>query len=320
MKEVLITKDISNQRFDKMLKKFLPEAANSFIYKMLRKKNITLNDKKAEGNEILKEGDIVKLFFSDETFEKFSGAQKDSFASIRGIKDNLNIVHEDKSFMVINKPEGILSQKANISDISINELALKHMLKSGELTEESYKLYHPSVVNRLDMYTTGLILFAKTYESARALSDSIADHSTEKYYLTVVDGILEEELLIEGYLHKDEASNIVEISDIEKEDFVYCKTGIKPIKVFKDKTLLEVRLFTGRSHQIRAFLAYKGYPVLGDPKYGDRQLNEKLRSTYGIKNQLLHAYRLKLKDGREFKALPPKTFSNVLGGFDFGDI
>lgn len=320
MKEILITKEISNQRFDKMLKKFLPEAANSFIYKMLRKKNITLNGKKAEGNEILKEGDVVKLFFSDETFEKFSGAKTDSFAAIRGLKDTLNVVFEDASFIVINKPAGVLSQKAALSDVSINEIALKHLLVKGELTEDSYKLYHPSVVNRLDMYTTGLLLFAKTYEAARYLSDSIADRSTEKYYLTVVDGVVEQACDLEGYLCKDENANIVSVSDTETEGYSYCKTGIAPLFTYKGKTLLEVRLYTGRSHQIRAFLAHEGYPVLGDPKYGNKELNEKLRGTYGIKNQLLHAYRLRLPDGREFKAMPPSVFSNVLGGYDFGNI
>ena len=132
MKELRIDDANSNQRFDKYLKRVLSEASTSFIYKMLRKKNITLNDSKADGSEKLNTGDVVKIWFSDETFDKMSGANHtDSlYATISSFPNDIDIVFEDDDMIIINKPSGIKSQKDSDGDISINEMAISYMINT----------------------------------------------------------------------------------------------------------------------------------------------------------------------------------------------
>lgn len=145
MKEIVINENEAGQRLDKFLGKLLKEAPASFYYKMLRKKNIVLNGKKATGNEKLTAGDSVKLFLSDETFEKFAGKQqtKDPVVSVPHI--SLEIVYEDHDVLAINKPAGMLSQKAKKEDISANEYILQYLLESGTITRESLHTFKPSV-------------------------------------------------------------------------------------------------------------------------------------------------------------------------------
>ena len=171
MKELKISANDSNQRFDKYLKRVLSEASTSFIYKMLRKKNITLNDKKADGSEKLNTGDVVKIWFSDETFDLMSGGQKANplYQSLKKVPFDIYIVHEDDDMIIINKPSGVKSQKDTDSDVSINEMAISYMINKEGLTEESFKHFHPSVCNRLDRNTSGLILFAKNLQAAQRL-------------------------------------------------------------------------------------------------------------------------------------------------------
>ena len=147
MKEFIVNENEAGQRLDKLLGKYLNLAPKSFIYKMLRKKNITLNGKKALGSEVTVLGDDIKFFLSDETFDKFS---KNEFT----VSDfELDIIYEDKNVILINKPAGILSQKANPEDVSINEHVISYMLKSGQITMEDLNSFRPSVCNRLDRNT-----------------------------------------------------------------------------------------------------------------------------------------------------------------------
>ena len=161
MKQFTISPNESGQRFDKYLKKLLSNASGSFVYKMLRKKNITLNDHKADGTEKLASGDQVKLFLSDETFEKFSGGEQanSEYEAVKAVDaSRLKVVYEDADVLIINKPSGMLSQKAVPEDISANEYILSYLIRKGELTEEQWKTFRPSICNRLDRNTSGLLI------------------------------------------------------------------------------------------------------------------------------------------------------------------
>ena len=129
MKEFIVTKQNEGQRFDKYLTRILNKGSMSFIFKMLRKKNFVLNDKKATGKEIIKEGDVVKLYISDDTYNKFktdSFTEEDIKISDRfNIKDS--IVYEDKDIILINKPANMLSQKAKKDDVSLNEYIINYV-------------------------------------------------------------------------------------------------------------------------------------------------------------------------------------------------
>ena len=157
MKEFIIEENEAGQRFDKYLAKLLREAPKSFFYKMLRKKNITLNGKKATGNEKLLKGDTIKLFLSDETFDKFAGSSQVARAYCE-----LDIVYEDPDIIIINKPAGMLSQPADDGEPSLVEYLTGYLLKKGDLTEEQLKTFRPSVCNRLDRNTSGMVCAGKS--------------------------------------------------------------------------------------------------------------------------------------------------------------
>ncbi|MCR4694022.1 MAG: RluA family pseudouridine synthase [Pseudobutyrivibrio sp.] len=311
MIELIIDDANSNQRFDKYLKRILSEAPSSFIYKMLRKKNITLNDKKADGTEKLISGDNVKLWLSDETYEKMRGeSESDSlYYRLSKVDPKIDIVFEDSDMIIINKPSGIKSQKDAEDDISINEMAISYMINSGQLSKESFKIFHPSIANRLDRNTSGIILFAKNLKSAQSLGKALKERSCKKMYQAIVLGKVEGTEEISGFLYKDQKSNKVEILDRPRENAKEIRTSYRPIKELKNGlTLLEIHLITGRTHQIRAHLASINHPILGDMKYGNPEINKKMK----VKNQLLHAYSIEFENGDKYVAKTPEDFNVYL--------
>ena len=309
MRQLIIHKNDENQRLDKYLKKYLKEAPGSFIYKMLRKKNIVLNGKKADGTEKLSAGDEVKLFLAEDTLVKFTG-EGQSLSEVKfPVKKDLEVLFEDENLLIINKPAGELSQKAEAKDVSMNEYALGYLQEKGDITEESLKVFKPSVCNRLDRNTSGILIVAKTYQAAREFGTALSKRSVRKYYQCIVKGEVKKAEKIDGFLWKDEKTNKVEIYKTFKKDAAEIHTAYQPLKHKDGLTLLEVHLITGRAHQIRAHLSSSGHPILGDPKYGDRKLSKK----YGVKYQLLHACRLELDgfDG-EFSKYNGKIISAQL--------
>ena len=289
MKLITVHKQEEGQRLVKLLGAYLKEAPTSFFYKMLRKKNITLNGKKADGTEKLKCGDEIRLFLSDETYEKFAGKvqPKEKFPMAK-----LNIVYEDSNVIFINKPAGMLSQKSVPSDVSLNEYLLGYLEKSGQWKQEESKAFRPSVCNRLDRNTSGLVICGKSMAGLQQMAALLKDRSLHKYYLCLVKGVMTESQHLEGYLLKDENSNQVKIFQKETEGAAHIITEYEPLYTEGETTLLKVTLVTGKSHQIRAHLSSIGHPIIGDPKYGERKVNAFFRETHGIKNQMLHAWKL----------------------------
>lgn len=300
MREFFIDNKSEGQRFDKYLFRMLNNASSSFVYKMLRKKNITLNDKKADGKEILKAGDNVKFWLAEETFEKFSNSSDINVDERENSCINLNVVYEDKDLLIINKAVGVLSQKADKDDVSLNEIIISYLIKKGELTKEDLLIYKPSTVNRLDRNTSGLIVAAKNLKAAQILSEGFRNRTIEKYYLALVHGSVSEKKTIEGYLSKDTAQNIVTIHKEKTEDSSYILTEYVPVKAHDGMTLLEVHLITGKTHQIRAHLSSIGHPLAGDKKYGIKD---------NFKYQCLHCYKVTFpKYDGVLEGISEKTF------------
>ena len=316
MKEFIIQKNEENQRFDKYLKKLLPNASTSFLYKMMRKKNIVINKKKVEGNEKLIAGDVVSIFLSDETFEKFHmnlEELKKEYDALKALSlKGLKIVFEDDEMIVANKPYNMLSQKASGKDLSANEYLLGYMINKGELSFEEFQTFKPSVVNRLDRNTTGLLLFWKTLNALQQLGEGIRERAIEKYYRAIVAGELKEELDLKGYLLKDEKTNKVSYHKDEVEGSDYIETGVKPLVCKNGLTLVEIHLVTGKTHQIRLHLSTIGHPILGDMKYGDDKINKMYYESHKVNHQLLHAYRLEFPDGKIVTAEPAVVFDKLM--------
>lgn len=327
MREITIGKNEAGQRLDKFLGKYMSLAGKGFFYKMMRKKNIVLNGKKCAGQELLKEGDVLKLFLSDETIEKFSETKK---TAVR--ETDLDIVYEDGDILLINKPSGMLSQKAKETDESLVEYVIAYLLRTGAVTEEELKTFRPSVCNRLDRNTSGIVAAGKTLAGLQMLSEVFRDRSVHKYYLCIVSGVMKESLTADGWLLKDEAKNQVRILGKKEAESILKTGGEKPLPIRTKYepvcengayTLLKVTLLTGRSHQIRAHLASLGHPIIGDGKYGKAAENRRAKERYGVISQLLHSYRLEFPElagsfrrlsGKSFEADPPAEFLKMAEG------
>lgn len=318
MKELKVTENESGQRLDKFLGKFLREAPKGFLYKMLRKKNIVLNGKKATGQEKLNIGDSIKLFLSDETIEKFSEKAVQTISDVK--IEKLDIIYEDDHILLFNKPVGMLSQKAKETDVSAVEHLIGYLLHSGQLCEEELRTFRPSVCNRLDRNTSGLLAAGKSLAGLQELSRLFKERALAKYYLCPVAGKVEKGKHICGFLHKDEKTNKVEILSREVPGSTAIETEYRPLAVGKSATLLKVHLITGKTHQIRAHLASIGHPILGDYKYGNRAVNDVYQQQYGLNYQLLHAYCLEMPklsgslgtvSEKIFFAEPPEMFKRI---------
>ena len=310
MQELTITDLEAGQRLNKYMMKYLNQAPSSFIYKMLRKKNITRNGKKASGDEILECGDVIKVFLADETIEKFRVVQASKKTS--GI--TLQILYQDPDILAVHKPVGVLSQKAQKDDYSINEAILDYCLSMRILSEKQLETFHPSISNRLDRNTSGIILAGISLKGSQTLARILKGHTCEKYYYTIVAGEMKQRIHEKAYIVKDTKKNQSKIQKLESPGASMIETAFTPLCTKNGFTLLQVQLFTGKSHQIRAHLQSLGYPMAGDTKYGNPAVNRKLRERYHLNHQLLHAGRLVLPDILEITDPLPAEFQNVADG------
>ena len=332
MQEIHITRETAGGRLDKMIFRYLDKAGSGFVYKMLRKKNILLNEKKASGQEILKEGDCIRLYLAEDTIRKFRS--EDAAGKPEPVKntepepdrssDQLSqfaswIVYEDQNLLAVSKPQGILSQKADASDCSLNDLIRAYL--------GSDPLFTPGIANRLDRNTSGLVLAGKNPAAQRSLSQAMKDRDLHKDYLSIVKGSMSSGRVLEGYLYKDPRTNQVRITGSRQDpagssrEGQYIKTSYQVLSSTEDCSLLQIRLITGRSHQIRAHLASIGHPVIGDAKYGDPRVNRYFRKQYHVIYQLLHAHQIQFEhmtgileylNGMTIKAPVPELFSTVI--------
>ena len=332
MQSVTIGNNQAGQRLDKFLHKFMRSAGTGFLYKMLRKKNITLNGKRAEGSEILVPGDTVSFFFSPETFAKMTG--ENSAVDREGTQyihayhalsnTGISVLYEDENILIADKPAGILSQKAENSDVSLNEWLIGYLLEEKSFPPGELRAFRPSVCNRLDRNTSGIVLCGKSLAGSQYLSRHIKDRGIQKFYRTICVGEIRRETTLRGYLEKDSKRNKVIVREsttaLKHDCQDYIETVYHPLAVSGGYTLLEVELITGKTHQIRAHLASVGHPLIGDHKYGDSRTNRILREGYGLTYQLLHAYRVELpafdagSDIKTICAPCPEVFIKIMDG------
>lgn len=321
MKAFLVSKNEAGQRLDKLLAKYMDTAPKSFFYKMLRKKNITLNGKKAEGSEKVAEGDEIRLFLSEETILGFQSEKRraDLSEALDGRKENgtltkgipmlkeHEIVYEGNHLLIVNKPAGELSQKAKKDDISINERIVEYLRVTQGIGLDSFT---PGVCNRLDRNTTGLLIAGKSLAGLQEAAELLKQRTLHKFYLCIVAGKADKPRHLTGYLKKDESTNTVNVVSAEEfkkqgvspRDYDRIETELRPLLTNGTATLLAIQLITGKTHQIRAHLASVGLPLLGDTKYGKEYIGKgettaveqigSLNRTLHLRYQLLHAYLL----------------------------
>ena len=285
MKEFTINTNDSGQRIDKFLTKAMPELPKSMMYRLFRKKDIKLNGKRCEISAILSEGDIVRVYVKEEV-----SAVKSQDMTFKQSSDELLIVYEDDNILAVYKPVGVDSHSngASTADTLIDRVK-KHLWKKGEFIPEAESTFAPALCSRLDRNTSGLVTAAKNAVALREINSAIQSGALHKIYRCVtVSAPPERESIATAYHRKDEDRNIVRISDVPAEGFREIRTGWRTVAEKNGLYLLEVTLYTGRTHQIRAHLAHLGAPLLGDGKYGDIRANKR----YGVFRQQLCAYAL----------------------------
>jgi 23S rRNA pseudouridine955/2504/2580 synthase len=321
LKQLTINKDAAGQRFDKYLKRLFYKAPPGFVYKMLRKKNIVLNGRKASGDLIISEGDEVTFFLSDETFCKF---KRDDYKNVKFNEIKPKIIAETNDLLIINKPAGLLSQKSKPEDRSVNDFIIAYLIEKGGVTADSLANVRPAICNRLDRNTSGIVVAGKTLKGLRAGSELFRNRELGKYYLCLTVGELDsgDWTSVSAFIDKDERSNKSEIiinnninaNRREAGELVPIKMEYRFIAAGEGVTLAEVKLLTGKSHQIRAYFASLGHPLEGDIKYG-----AKTSTTFGY---YLHSYKLVMPEKTDLEELSGKTliaplpdkFSNRLRG------
>ena len=291
MKEFVINKNDSGQRLDKFIEKVTSGMPKSLIYKSIRTKKIKVNRKRAEANYVLQQGDIVLMFLKDEFF-----ASSDPDAYFLTLTPNVNVIYEDENLILVNKPMGVscIPDEREDRDTLINHIKA-YLYRKGEFIPEAESSFEPALCNRIDRNTCGIVIAAKNAETLRRINDDIKHRRIDKKYLCIVHGIPQPKTdIVEGYLIKDSKTNTVRVFDTKppKGDAKFIKTGYKVLNSKKGISLVEVELYTGRTHQIRAHMAHIGHPLLGDGKYGINKEDKKI----GYKHQALCSYSTTIDD------------------------
>lgn len=299
MIEVKINENDSNQRFDRFLRKYLKNAPLSIIQKNIRKKNFKINDKRAKKDDFVKNGDIITMYISEEDYQKW--VRKNDF---KASDFNLDIVYEDENIIIIDKKSGILSHAATPSDYGKNlvDQMTSYLYKTNKVNSRDLT-FKPSIINRLDRNTAGLIIGAKNAKALRILNKAISERKINKYYLTIVEGEIKKDFEINTKISKNENKNMIRENNKGKEII----TKFHPIESKNNFTLLECELITGKTHQIRYSLYRNSTPIIGDRKYSNSNIDYK---KINLKNQALLAYKLKFSHIKNLEYLENKVFTS----------
>ena len=308
MKSFEIDSNSAGVRLDKFVTKNLPLLPQSLLYKYIRTKRIKVNGKRAEISTRLNVGDIVDMYINDEFFEKPDPHYDFLHASL-----DLTILYEDSNIMILDKKVGLLSHPDDNEYVDTLISRVKHYLyEKGEYDPESPTVFTPALINRIDRNPGGIVMAAKNAETLRIMNQKVKDREMHKYYLCAVYGNLPSPSgLLVDYLIKDESKNQVRVYEKQVPGSKEIRTAYTVLKTGKAKgvpvSLCEVELLTGRTHQIRAHMAYIGCPLIGDGKYGSNARNKEL----GYKKQFLYSYKLSFDfttDAGILSYLDGKTF------------
>ena len=287
MKELRVNPNDAGQRLDRFVAKAVPLLPDSLLQKYIRLKRIKLNGKGARRDQRLQEGDLLQLYINDEFFEK--PREENSYLKVG--TPRLNIVYEDENLLLADKKPGILCHSAGAWDYNTLIAHIQaYLAQKGEWKPREENSFAPALCNRIDRNTGGIVIAAKNAEALRILNDKIRDREIEKYYLCVVRGRPRPpEGRLENWLFKDAQKNQVFVKARPEPG---TRSAVTEYRVLRSKgplSLVECRLLTGRTHQIRVQMAHAGWPLLGDGKYGRERFNR----DYDEKGQALYSYKLR---------------------------
>ncbi len=288
MKEITVGQNDAGQRLDRFIRKSFPALPSSLIQKYIRTKRIKLNTKRAAIDTRLNEGDVLSLYVHDELLEVPTEA--DAFSHIRNPR--INIIYEDENIILLDKPAGQLCHSDDKETVNtlISHLQA-YLFLNGKYDPSVENTFAPSLCNRIDRNTGGIVIAAKNSEALRIMNRKIRERELEKYYLCLVHGALAPPTgALEGFILRDEVNKQVKVYKKPIPGAKSAKTLYRTLGVKDGVSLVECRLITGRTHQIRAQFADAGHPLVGDGKYGERN-----SPSHGLKYQALYSYKLVFK-------------------------
>lgn len=297
----------AGQRLDKFLRKLLKDVPLSAIFKALRKGDIRVNGSKQKEKYVLEVGDIIEIKYLKTDKKK----KEPNFQLVD--PSSLKISYEDENILILEKWPGVLvhSDKKN-GEPTLTDYALSYLNGKGDYRPENEVTFTPAPCNRLDRNTSGMVFFGKNFESLKTLNELIRERKIKKYYMALVKGRIKDGVY-KAYISKDEDRNKSSVYDVKRKDTKEIAMEVKTIQSNGAYSLLEIDLITGRSHQLRAHLAYLGNPIIGDDKYGDKKLNSFFNNKFGLNYQFLYAYKVIFKEVPESLAyMKNKTIAEVL--------
>lgn len=286
MRELTVGKNDAGQRLDRFVGKAVPLLPESLLQKYIRLKRIKVGGKGAKRDTRLALGDVVQLYVNDEFFE----VPREENAWLKVGMPRLDVVYEDGHILLADKKPGVLCHSAGKWDYNTLIAHIQaYLAKKGEWNPRLENSFAPALCNRIDRNTGGIVIAAKTAEALRILNEKLRAREIEKYYLCAVHGRpCPPQGRLEGYLFKDASKNQVYIKQKPVPGVKTAVTEYRSLASRNGLSLVECRLLTGRTHQIRAQMAHAGWPLVGDGKYGSERNNKPL----GESGQLLYSYKL----------------------------
>ena len=287
MIKFVVNKKEEGQTLEKYVKKVLPEAPLSIIYRLFRKKDVKVNGHWQDKKYIISEGEEVSIYITDEQLEEFKKKQ----VNITNEKILDWVIFEDDNLLLINKPRGVLVQKDNEGETALDDMVISYLINKGEYDPNKDLGYVPAPAHRLDRNTAGIVIFGKNLATLQYLSSIMQNKDKiRKSYLALVKGKTDKNGEIALPLLKKKTH-----VDVDYQNGKEAITIFETEKYVGNYSLVNVTLLTGRTHQIRVHFSKINHPVIGDTKYGDYKLNKEIEDKFGFKNQFLVAHKLEFR-------------------------
>ncbi|WP_163191694.1 RluA family pseudouridine synthase [Clostridium thermarum] len=300
---IIIGPNEAGQRLDKFLRKYLKDVPLSAIFRGIRTGDVKVNGKKAKEKYSLLEGDELLINIS-------SQLKKADFIKIDA---DLKITYEDENMLLVEKrPNLLVHSDSKDGEPTLTDMVLSYLSEKGDYDPDTEITFTPAPCNRLDRNTSGIVIFGKNFEALKLLNEMIRERYIKKYYCALVKGRIKDGVH-EAYIIKDEENNVSRIFDSSVKN---CKKIAMEVKTVQSNglfSLIEIDLLTGRSHQLRAHLAYLGNPIIGDTKYGEKKLNSFFFNRFGLDYQFLYAFKVVFtKCPDKLKYMEQKTIAESL--------